>query len=364
MKIDDIYLLLWHINGIGYKTIQKLENYFNGFENFYEVDKTEIYKIPNISLKVKENIVNYRSSTYLEMIKENMYKNNISYITINNPRYPKKLKNIYNPPYVLFVKGNVDILSEFSIAMVGSRKPTIYGIWCAKKFSSELSSLGINIISGMALGIDFYSHLGCLNNKGKTIAVLGSSIDKVYPKENINLMNDIIEDGGAVISEYPLGTSARPIYFPMRNRIISGISDGVLIVEAGEKSGALITMDYALEHGKNVFSIPGNINSQMSKGTNKIIKEGAKMITCVDDILEEYNIFYEKNLYVLDKEDIELSKDEQKMVNILKEYGSLHVDLICKYTKLNIKDILGILNVLEIKGIVSELGNKIYSINN
>ncbi|SHK30513.1 DNA-processing protein DprA [Tepidibacter formicigenes] len=364
MKIDDIYLLLWHIKGVGYKTINKLEDYFNGLENFNELDEAEIYKIPNMSLKTKENIVNYRSSAYLEIIKENLHKNNINYITINNPRYPQKLKNIYDPPYVLFVKGNIDILNDFSIAMVGSRKPTRYGIWCAKKFSKELSSLGVNIISGMAIGIDSYSHLGCLNSKGKTIAVLGSSIDKPYPKENIKLMNDIVESGGAVVCEYPLETLPRPGYFPMRNRIISGICDGVLIVEAGEKSGSLITMDYALEHGKNIFSIPGNINSYMSKGTNKIIKEGAKLITCVDDILEEYDIFYDKTSTFQYKQNIDLSQDEYSVVNSLSKYGSLHVDLICKYTKLHIKDILGILNILEIKGIVTELGNKIYNINN
>ncbi len=362
MKLDDIYLLLWYINGIGYKTIKKLEKYFCGIENFWTADKDEIFKIPNMSSKIKENIVKYKSLCYIQEIKEDLEKENIHYITINNAKYPQRLKNIYDPPYVLFIKGNQDLLNDFSIAMVGSRKATGYGISCAKKISQELSFLGVNIVSGMAIGIDYYSHLGALEGKGKTIAVLGSSIDMPYPKENIKLMNHIIENNGAILSEYPLRTRSRPGYFPMRNRIISGISEGVLIVEAGEKSGSLITCDYALEQGKNVFAIPGNINSFMSKGTNKVIKEGAKMVTCIDDLLEEYNMFYES--YGHNKEKgMDLSIDEKKIVQVFHTYGSLHVDIISKYTSLNIKDILGILNILEIKGIVTELGNKIYTIN-
>lgn len=362
MELDDIYLFLWHINGVGYKTIRKLEYYFIGLESFWDIDKHEINKVPNISLKVKENIVKYKSLDYVQEIKGNLEKEGITYITINDSKYPNKLKSIYDPPYVIFLKGNKDILNDFSIAMVGSRKPTPYGIWCAKNMSEQLSNCKINIVSGMALGIDYYSHLGCLNGEGKTIAVLGSSIDKPYPKENIKIMNNIIEDGGCIISEYPLETSPRPGYFPMRNRIVSGISDGVLIVEAGEKSGSLITMDYALEQGKNIFSIPGNINSCMSKGTNRIIKEGAKPVTCIEDILEEYDISYKSDFDKLNKE-VDLLEDEEIIVNILRKYGSLYVDLISKYANLNIKSVLGILNILEIKGIVVELGNKIYNIN-
>lgn len=363
MELDDIYLLLWNIKGIGYKTIKKIEDYFNGIENFWGSNVSEIYKIPNISSKVKENIVKYKSLGYLEEIKKNLEKESITHIGINNPKYPDKLKNIYDPPYVLFVKGNANVLNEFSIAMVGSRKASTYGIWCAKKISEELSNLDINIVSGMALGIDYYSHLGCLNGKGKTIAVLGCSIDKPYPKENIKLMNKIIENNGAIVSEYILGTSPKPGYFPMRNRIISGISDGVVIVEAGERSGSLITMDYALEQGKNIFSVPGNINSYMSKGTNKIIKEGAKLVTCVEDILDEYNICYKSSDSGNLKRQVDLSQDEIAIVDILRKYGSLYVDFISKYSNLNIKHVLGILNILEIKGIVMDLGNKIYNIN-
>lgn len=361
MNMDDMYLLLSHIKGIGYKTIQKIDDYFNDIQNFDIVPDEEIYKIPNISLKIKKNIVNYRSSTYLEQIKENLKKHEMNYITIKNSNYPKRLKNIYDPPHILYFKGNKDLLNEFCIAMIGSRKPTNYGVFCANKISKELSALGINIISGMAVGIDYYSHLGCLNGGSNTIAVLGSSIDKPYPKQNIHLMNNIIESEGIILSEYPPGTEARPGYFPMRNRIISGISDGVLIVEASEKSGSLITMNYALDHGKNVFAIPGNINSFMSKGSNKIIKEGAKLVSSIDDILEEYDIVY-NNVEKESEYQIDLSKNEREIITILKNNGSLHVDFICEHTRLNIKDILGILNVLEIKGIVTELGNKIYSI--
>ncbi|OPJ57303.1 DNA-processing protein DprA [Alkalithermobacter paradoxus] len=362
MNRDDTYLLLWYINGIGYKTIKKLEEYLEGnIENIWEAEKCDIYKIPNISSKIKESIVQYRGLSYLDEIKGKLKEKDIKYITLNDCRYPNKLKNIYDPPYVIFVKGNESIIDDFSIAMVGSRKASGYGTWCAKKISEELSNIGINIVSGLALGIDYYSHVGALKGKSNTIGVLGSSIDKPYPKENIKLIDEIVRSGGAIISEYPLGLGAKPAYFPMRNRIISAISDGVLVVEAAQKSGALITVDYALEHGKNVFAVPGNINSFMSSGCNKIIKEGAKMVTSIEDILQEYNIEIDSNI----NEDniLSLENDECTVTNILKKYGSLHVDLISSYTNINIKDILGILNILEIKGIVMDLGNKIYTIN-
>ncbi|KXZ39960.1 DNA processing protein [Alkalithermobacter thermoalcaliphilus JW-YL-7 = DSM 7308] len=362
MDRSDTYLLLWHIKGIGYKTIRKLEEYLDfQIENIWNINVSEIHKIPNISSKIKESIVQYRSLCYLDKIKEDLLKNNIQYITIDDDKYPKKLKNIYDPPYVIFISGNEKILDEFSIAMVGSRKATGYGIWCAKKISEELSNLGINIVSGLAIGIDYYSHVGALNGKANTIAVLGSSIDRPYPKENIKLMRKIIENKGAVISEYPLNSMPKPAYFPMRNRIISGIADGVLVVEAAQKSGALITVDYALEQGKNVFAIPGNINSFMSSGCNKIIKEGAKLVTSTEDIICEYDITLHKNL--TDKNNLNIESDENIIISILKKYGSLHVDTILQHTNMNIKDILGILNILEIKGEVLEIGNKIYTIN-
>ena len=213
----------------------------------------------------------------------------IEEINIENEFYPQQLKNIYNPPNKIYVLGNKEILKESGIAIVGARRATEYGKKVAFKFSKELSASGINIISGLAVGIDTYAHLGTLQQEciGKTIGVLGSGLDVIYPKQNINLAKEILKRGGCIISEYPLGTKPEKIHFPQRNRIISGLSKGVLVVEASEKSGSLITADFALEQGKDVFAIPGDIWKLTSIGTNSLIKQGAKLVNDYVDILEE-----------------------------------------------------------------------------
>lgn len=213
----------------------------------------------------------------------------IEEISIENEDYPKQLKEIYDPPLKIYVLGNKKILKQFGIAIVGARNASNYGKNVALKISKNLSEKGINIISGLALGIDTCAHFGCLNNSiGKTIAVLGGGIDEMYPKQNIELAKNILKCGGCIISEYPLGTKPEKMNFPQRNRIISGLSSGVLVVEASEKSGSLITADYALDQGREVFAVPGNIDSFRSVGTNQLIKDGAKIVTCCEDILEIY----------------------------------------------------------------------------
>lgn len=210
-------------------------------------------------------------------------------IEIGNKNYPKKLLNIYDPPKKLYVLGNEKILNEFSLAIVGSRNCTKYGEEIAKSLSYNLAKYKINIVSGMARGIDASAHLGCIMGNGKTVAVLGSGFNHIYPKENIKLFNKILESGGAIITEYEEDIIPKPENFPKRNRVISGISSGAVLVEAAEKSGSLITANLTLDQGKEVFAVPGNINSKMSKGTNSLIKEGAKVVTNVFDILEEFN---------------------------------------------------------------------------
>lgn len=213
----------------------------------------------------------------------------IQEINIEDREYPTELKKIYDPPLKLYVLGNNKLLNKKAVAIVGSRKATEYGKMVALQFAKDLSKKGINIISGLALGIDTYAHLGTLQyiNKGKTIAVLGSGLDKIYPSQNIGLAKKIIKSGGCIITEYPLGTKPEKLHFPQRNRIISGLAKGILVVEAGEKSGALITADFALEQGKEVFAIPGNIVNNNSIGTNNLIKQGAKLITNCEEIVEE-----------------------------------------------------------------------------
>ena len=214
----------------------------------------------------------------------------IEEISIDSKKYPQKLRNIYDPPKKLYVLGNKELLNKFGIAIVGSRQATQYGKMNSYNVAKELSKNGVVIISGLAVGIDSYSHWGAIKafdmnwNSAGTVAVLGSGIDNIYPKENIELANEIIRNGGAIISEYPCGTKPDKMNFPARNRIISGLSKGIIVIEAKEKSGTLITVDFALEQGRDVFVVPGNINSINSVGTNDLIKQGAKMVTSYEDI--------------------------------------------------------------------------------
>lgn len=206
-------------------------------------------------------------------------------IDLNSKYYPEKLKNIYGKPKELYCLGNLELLNYKSIAVIGSRNYSNYGKRAAMEFSYNLAKENICIVSGMARGIDSFAHEATLKAKGKTIAVLGSGLDVIYPKENIKLYEDIIKNDGLIISEYLLGTPPRKQNFPARNRIISGLSDGVLVIEARKNSGTNITVDFALEQGKDVYVIPGNIYSNTSDGTNFLIKEGAIPVTSFKDII-------------------------------------------------------------------------------
>ena len=213
----------------------------------------------------------------------NLKKDKIKTIILGDENYPEKLKYIYGNPQRLYVLGNEKLLNEKSIAIIGCREATRYGLENAYKFAYELAKRGICIISGFARGIDTYAHKGAVAVKGKTIAVLGCGLDIVYPSENIELYKQIIVNNGAIITEYPIGIKPEKHHFPTRNRIISGLSDGVLVVEAKKSSGTMITVEHALEQGKNVYAIPGNITSDNSYGTNELIKEGAIPVTNIED---------------------------------------------------------------------------------
>ena len=185
-----------------------------------------------------------------------MINQNIHFITIEDNEYPEKLKNIYDPPFWIYIKGDISILNNPSVAVIGSRNCSEYGVYTARKIGEDLAKIGIVVISGMAKGIDKFAHIGCINAGGKTIAVLGSGFDNVYPKENKKLFEKIVNEGGLVISEYPPEFKPLSMHFPARNRIISGLSDKVIVVEAGEKSGTFITVDYSIEQGKDIYAVP------------------------------------------------------------------------------------------------------------
>ena len=252
----------------------------------YELDDAELMSNSGIGKKavclIQIKLIKERLDDYIE--KMNQEKINI--LTIQDKEYPRILRQIYDYPITLYIKGNNDILNNTNIAIIGCRDCTEYGKKAAEYFSYNLAKENVTIVSGLARGIDGYSHIGALKAKGKTIAVLGNGLDIVYPKQNEIIYQKIIEENGAIVSEYPLGTKPEKNNFPERNRIISGISKGVLIIEAKERSGTIVTADFALEQGRDVYVVPGNINSPNSVGTNRLIKEGAMLVTNYKDILE------------------------------------------------------------------------------
>lgn len=365
MDRRDAYLWLKSISGISTKTIEKLKDQVGNIEDLMDFSQKEIYSLENINLNIKENIVKYKSNSYLNNLKEILYKNDVKYICIDDDNYPQDLKHIYNPPLLLFYRGNLSLLNEnLNLSIVGSRKPTRYGVNCARQISKQLSELGINIISGLAVGIDSCAHIGCMEGYGKTVAVLGSAVNNPLPKQNINLANKILEEGGLIVSEYNVNSAVIPSNFSNRNRIISGLSKGVIVVEAAKKSGALITVEFALEQGKNIFAVPGNINSEMSKGCNKIIKEGAKLIENLDDIINEYDISCINKLKNGENYDnICLNKESVTIMNAIKNSGVLQIDDICDYTGMEIKLVNTVLNELTLKDILVEVNNNTYSLN-
>lgn len=271
------------IKNLGSKRKLKLLELYKNPEGIYKLTKEELININGIGEAIANDIIISKNEKILNYHIKYMKENNIKIININEREYPQALKKIYDPPISLYVKGDIEKLNNKNIGIVGCRECTTYGKKSAEYFAYNLSKQNINIVSGLAKGIDSYAHLGSLNT-GNTIAVLGNGLDMIYPKENLELANEIIKRGGTIISEYPCGTKPDKIKFPARNRIISGISSGIIVIEAKEKSGTLITVDFALEQGREVFVVPGNINSINSVGTNDLIKQGARLVTTYEDI--------------------------------------------------------------------------------
>ena len=289
MKEDELKYWLWFLK-LKKITRSKKEELLNKFKEpkcIYNLPKEELSKQDNkLSKDIIEEILNNKNINDLEEYIKYMKKNQIQIITMFDKEYPEKLKVIYDKPIALFYRGNISLLKKDIIAIVGSRMCSLYGKNVSYKIAKELSENDKCVVSGLAKGIDAYAHIGSLKYKGRTIAVLAHGFDMVYPIENKQIYEEIIKNNGLIISEYIMGEKLEKRNFPERNRIISGLSDGILVVEAGEKSGALITAEFGLEDGKEIFAIPGNINSLNSRGTNNLIKEGANIVTSTKDILE------------------------------------------------------------------------------
>lgn len=360
MENRDYWLWLTRIKGFGNKKIKALLNNKKLPYDLFFASGSEIQKCMKQGIFQKNDYKNFMDSKNEETIKQ--YKKRllalgIGYVTMYDANYPKVFLSLFEPPYVLYYRGTF-IEHEISIGIVGSRKCTAYGAKVAEHFGEELAGNGVNIISGMARGIDSYGHKGALKGNGFTTAVLGCGINICYPKENVELMKQIIQNG-CILSEYGLDVSPKPGLFPMRNRIISALSNGILLIEAKEKSGSLITVDCALEQGKDIFAIPGDVLGRSNEGSNNIIRLGGKPVFNVQDILEEYSIFARKIAPKL--KDIEKTLEEkEKIVYSCISLSPLFIDELARMTNLKMNELQFILTKLEIKEVILQLPNKYY----
>lgn len=364
---QDIKYWVWIslLKKINPSTQKRLIDYCGSPEALWNLDRQDLMEIPFIKPNILKQLLDKDTRASTDIIIEKMLQNNIRILTIYDDNYPLGLRHIYDAPVVLYVKGTI-FSDEIIIGIVGSRHATRYGKDLAKRIGFELARNKVTVISGMARGIDTYSHLGAIEGRGRTIAVLGCGLDIVYPPENIEIMKEI-EQRGALVSEYPPGEEPKPYNFPPRNRIISGASIGVIVVEAGEKSGSLITTNYALEQGREVFAVPGSVLSPNSVGTNRLIREGAKIVTCMEDIFEELKIYFNDNENNTQQKGVNAIinslKDEERIIGTVLGNNELHIDKIKEKTNIEIGRLNSLLVIMEMRGIVEQLPGKVYRIN-
>lgn len=344
---------------IGPVRFKKLLGYFGSLEQAWKNGGEQELVSAGLEQDLAQEIIVRRPQIDLSKELEKLSKENIGIITILDESYPKLLKEIYDPPYIMYIKGQLKPDDEFSVAVVGTRKLSTYGQQVAAQMARELAQAGLTIVSGLALGIDTLAHLAALEQKTRTIAVLGSSLDRasIFPSQNKSLAEKIAQNG-AVISEYPMGSAALPHHFPTRNRLVSGLALGALIVEAPAKSGAMITANLALSQNREVFAVPGSIFSNNSIGPNSLIKAGAKLVNSAQDILEELNL---KNL-ASNIAVAQIAPDNPQEESILKilSHEPIPVDKIVQETKMDTAVVNATLSLMEMKGKIKNLGGMQY----
>jgi DNA processing protein len=334
---------------ISLKKIKDIISFLNDPDDIFKLKLGDLKKIPSLTEKDIEKILSLRKSDILEEELRMIEKNEIKIIDLFDPNYPSFLKEIAYPPLVLYIKGDLELLNnKILFAIVGTRRPTIYGINMAYEYAYKLASLGLVIVSGLAKGVDTMAHKGALD-AGTTVAVLGSGLLSIYPKENKKLAEEIGKKG-CLISEFPLKEPPFKENFPRRNRIISGVSRGVLVIEAAEKSGALITAHLACEQNREVFALPGKVDSSLSKGTHLLIKEGAKLVDRIEDILEELNLNWEE----VKEENLSLSSQEREIFDIITKEGKYLEEIILE-SKKSMEQVNKIVLDLQLKGLIKEL---------
>lgn len=363
MTDREAYIALNMIEGVGPVTVRALIDALGSPQAVFDSELTDLTMVKKVGSKLSESILSQRSRVDPAAELEKASSLGIRILTPLDDEYPAVLKTIHDPPLALYVRGEILPKDRHALAIVGSRKCTSYGLSTADRLAYQLAQTGFTVVSGLAHGIDTAAHRGALKAKGRTIAVLGSAIDQLYPAENAELA-DSIARSGAVISEYPLGRQADRMTFPYRNRIISGISMGVIVVESGLKSGSLHTSDAAAEQGRSVFAVPGRIDSPASKGTNRLIKNGAKLVDNVGDILEEFELLvppgqFEKPENISSaRPEVPLSEEEQVLVKALWS-EALDVDSLARAAGLPSAKVSALLIGLEMKRVVKMLPGRI-----
>lgn len=352
---------------VGSLRLNKLLEFFGEPGNILTAPCEKLMAVAGIGEKIASNIRSFKKED-LDRELSLAKKSGLRIITLEDKDYPENLKNIPDPPLVLYIKGELKEEDKFAIAIVGSRRASFYGLSIAEKFAFELAERGFTVISGMARGIDTYAHRGALKQGKRTIAVMGSGFGHLYPEENKALAEEIARHG-AVLSEFPIDAMPLRQNFPRRNRVISGLSLGVLVVEAARNSGALITADFALEQAREVFALPGKVDSRNSFGTHELIKQGAKLVSGVQDILEEFNLTLPtpRNQDALAasldepggsrKQTQKLSADESLLYSIISNQ-SIPLDEIIEKTDFNVPKVTEILLNLQLKRLIKELPGK------
>ena len=357
-------LALSLIKGIGRSKYIKLIEKFSTAENIFRLTKAELQntiKDKNICIDILEK----KTLAEAEEIIKNHQKNNVNIISLFNNEYPTRLKEIYDPPLFIYYKGKNILNNKRMLSVIGTREPTVYGLNNCKNFIKDLKGYNITIISGLAYGIDITAHKEALNNNIATISVLAGGVDIVYPYAHKPIYDKILENNGCILSEFPLGTKHDKFRFPLRNRIIAGLSDGILVIEAGEKSGTEITALCGNEYNREVFAIPGNINSNKSTGCNKMIQNNkATLVTNSIDIIKNLNWnIQNKNTLDKNRSEIVLSKDEQEVYSTIKNKNTISFDEIYDTLNLETNELSSILLKLEISNLIrSSQGDKYTSI--
>lgn len=327
MENNIYWIWLASVRGIQNNRKHLLVDAFGGAEEVYTATKKALVQSRILKDQAIDKLIKQQDLSVAQKAKHFMEKENITCIHLHDALYPQKLVDIYDPPVTLFAKGDLSLLKrDLLIGMVGSRKASPGSLQMAKKFGEALSNMGMTVVSGMAEGIDAQSHRGALAGVGSTIAVLGTGVNRCYPRKNANLYREI-EDKGLLLSEFFMDEKPLAYHFPLRNRIISGLSDGLLVVEAAGKSGALITAKHAMEQGKNVYAIPQDIHLDQSVGSNALLQDGAKLVTKPEDILEDFVTYtqQEKPVQVPHQKEFDLTAEESELYQWMKK-GHLTID--------------------------------------